>query len=81
MAKKKKETHVETTDVQTNGTHETATAPAEPRPPLPVETPNAALTPRPEPELAHPPANGNGARRPTANEPVQVFSYPVSLDA
>ena len=55
---------METTDVQTNGTHETATALAEP----PV------TEVRPEPELQQPaPVNGNGKHQP-------LVSYRLNSD-
>ena len=53
MARKKKETSMETTDVQTNGTHETTTAVAEA---LPVAVPVEAAAEVPPPEK---PVNGD----------------------
>ena len=53
MARKKKETTMETNDAQAQGAHETATALAE-APQAPVEAPPLADATRPE----QPPANG-----------------------
>jgi hypothetical protein len=77
MARKRK-TQMETTDVQTNGTHDTATALAEVPMAIPMEAAPPVNDVRPEAELQQPPpVNGNGTN---ANRPVHVLTYLIGND-